>query len=183
MVADHPWKEGFPARVPAATFPLGKPHRTPLACVGKEEGNPLDWLLALHIYALALGTGFSAANLVNLRLAPVVDDPGRAALARLRLALGRIGDGIVALIWLTGVGLAARYLGTGAEGAAALPPAFHAKMLFVLALTLCHAGSRWLAGQVLRKGRRELMPWIFRCTLGTHISAVAAIALAVASFR
>ena len=143
----------------------------------------MDWLLALHIYALALGTGFSAANLVNLRLARASDEAGRAALARLRLALGRIGDGVVALIWLTGLALATRYIGAGGEGATALPPAFHAKMLFVLTLTLCHAGSRWAAGQVMRKGRKELMPWVFRCVLGTHLSAVAAIALAVAAFR
>ena len=143
----------------------------------------MDWLLALHIYALALGTGFSAANLVNLRLARTADDSGRAALARLRLTLGRIGDGVVTLIWLTGLALAARFTGGDGAAASALPAAFHAKMLFVLTLTLCHAGSRWAAGQVMRKGRKELMPWVFRCTLGTHISAVAAIALAVAAFR
>ena len=142
----------------------------------------MDWLLALHLYALALGTGFSFANLVNLRLARAEADAGRAALARLRLTLGRIGDGVVTLIWLTGLGLAARYVGADGAGAAALPAAFHAKMLFVLTLTLCHAGSRWAAGQVMRKGRKQLLPWVFRCTLGTHASAVAAIVLAVAAF-
>jgi len=143
----------------------------------------LDWLMALHIYALALGTGFSAANLVNLRLARLVDDPGRAALARLRLALGRIGDGVVALIWLTGLALAVRFTGGDGAAAGALPAAFHAKMLFVLTLTLCHAGTRWASAQVMRKGRKQLLPWVFRCTLGTHASAVAAIVLAVAAFR
>ena len=143
----------------------------------------MDWLVALHIYALALGTGFSAANLLNLRLARAADDPGRAALAQLRLTLGRIGDGVVSLIWLTGLALALRFTSGDGTAASALPPAFHAKMLFVLTLTLCHAGSRWAAGQVMRKGRKRFMPWVFRCTLGTHISAVAAIALAVASFR
>jgi len=142
----------------------------------------MDWLLALHLYALALGTGFSLANLVNLRLAGAEPDAGRAALARLRLMLGRIGDGVVTLIWLTGLALATRYVGTGGEGAAALPAAFHAKMIFVLTLTLCHAGTRWAAAQVMRKGRKALMPWVFRCTLGTHASAVAAIVLAVAAF-
>lgn len=142
----------------------------------------MDWLLALHLYALALGTGFSLANLMNLRLARTETAAGRAALARLRLMLGRIGDGVVTLIWLTGLALAARYAGSGGEGASALPVAFHAKMLFVLTLTLCHAGSRWAAGQVMRKGHKALMPWVFRCTLGTHLSAVAAIVLAVAAF-
>ena len=143
----------------------------------------MDWLMALHIYALALGTGFSAANLVNLRLSLAADDPGRAALARLRLMLGRIGDGVIALIWLSGLALALRFTGGDSTAASALPPAFHAKMLFVLTLTLCHAGSRWLGGRIMRTGRKELLPWLFRCTLGTHLSAVAAIALAIASFR
>ena len=142
----------------------------------------MDWLLALHLYALALGTGFSLANLMNLRLVREETDDGRAALARLRLRLGRIGDGVVTLIWLTGLGLAARYIGAGGEGAAALPASFHAKMLFVLSLTLCHVGARRAAAQVMGKGRKELLPWVFRCTLGTHVSAVAAILLAVAAF-
>ena len=143
----------------------------------------MDWLLALHLYALALGTGFSLANLANLHMARTESDAGRAALARLRLMLGRIGDGIVALIWLSGLSLATRYAGADGTGATALPAAFHVKMLFVLTLTLCHTGSRWAAGQVMRKGRKELLPWVFRCTLGTHVSAAAAIALAVAAFR
>ena len=142
----------------------------------------MDWLLALHLYVLALGTGFSLANLVNLRLAYAADDAGRTALARLRLMLGRIGDGVVTLIWLTGLALAVRFTGGDGAAASALPAAFHAKMLFVLTLTLCHAGSRWAAGQVMRKGRKQLLPWVFRCTLGTHASAIAAIVLAVAAF-
>jgi len=143
----------------------------------------MDWMLALHVIVLAMGTGMSFSNYVNMRLAAGMEDAaGQAALARLRLTLGRVGDGVVALLWLSGVALLLRYVGGDADAASALPVAFHAKMLLVVLLTVCHGVSRWAGLRIMRQGRTELVPVARACTLGVFLSAVGSIVLAVASF-
>jgi len=143
----------------------------------------MNWLMMVHLIALAMGTGMSLANYVNFRVAAQADDAGKAALARLRLALGRIGDVVIALIWLSGLALLWRFTGGQAAATGALPAAFHAKMLLVVTLTACHAASRWAGLRIMRRGQKELLPLARACTLGVHLSAVGAIILAVASFR
>jgi len=143
----------------------------------------MDWLMALHLTVLAMGTGMSFANWLNWRLAGGMgeDDAGRAALARLRLLTGRVGDVVIALIWISGLGLAWRM--TGGEVGGALPPAFHAKMLLVVLLTVFHGASRWAGLRIMRQGRTGLVPVARSATLGAFLSAVGSILLAVASFR
>jgi len=143
----------------------------------------MDWLIALHLLAIAMGTGMSFANLVNLRLARETGEEGRAALAVLRLRLGRIGDGVITLIWISGLALLWRYLAGETTLASSLTPAFHAKMLLVVILTSCHAASRWAGLQVMRHGRVQLLGVVHACTLGVFLSAAGSILLAVASFR
>ncbi len=142
----------------------------------------MNWLLALHLLALAIGTGMSLANLLNLRLSPRQAPDGAAALAMLRLTLGRVGDVVITLLWLSGLALLWRMMATGAQ-AGDLPPAFHAKMLLVVILTSCHAASRWAGLQALRHGRAQLLGVARACTLGVFLSSVGAILLAVATFR
>ncbi len=142
----------------------------------------MDWLLALHIIVLAMGTGMSLANWLSFRVAASEEKAGKAALARQRLMVGQVGDVVIALIWLSGLALTWRFTGADVAGTAALPTAFHAKMLLVVLLTVCHGVSRWAGLRIMRQGRAELIPLARSCTLGTHLSAVGSIVLAVASF-
>ncbi len=144
-----------------------------------------DWLVALHLTVLALGTGMSFANWLNWRLARNMadDEAGSSALARLRLLTGRVGDVVIALIWISGIALVMRFTGAEAANAGALPPAFHAKMLLVVLLTLFHGISRWAGLRVSRQGRTSLVPVASSAALGAALSAIGSIVLAVASFR
>ncbi len=141
----------------------------------------MNWMLALHLVVLAMGTGMSFSNLVNFALAARLPAEQARVLAELRSMMGRIGDGVIALIWLSGVALAARM--TGGEGMNAFPVSFHVKMLFVLLLTLSHVAARYSAS---RAAKGEGKQWLMRArlfTAGVFLSAVASILLAVAAFR
>jgi len=143
----------------------------------------MNWLLALHLVALAMGTGMSFSNFISFQVARAMDDSRKQALAAQRATLGRIGDLVIAAIWLTGLALTWRMLAGNTGAATAMPGAFHLKMLFVLTLTGCHATSRWAGVQIMRHGRKELLPLARNCTLGVFASAVLSIILALAAFH
>lgn len=132
-------------------------------------------LLILHLVAIATGTGMSFANLLNLKLAAAETGDRRAALAGLRRVLSRFGDGIIAIIWLTGVALW-WHAGTSLAGY------FLLKVLLVIVLTACHAGARLTAGTIARGGPASLSARLLPLAAGVWLSAVLAIACAVLAF-
>lgn len=136
-------------------------------------------LLALHLMLVALGTGMSFANLVNLRLADSETGDRFAVLGLLRRRLARVADVVIALLWVTGIALAWMLLAAGAE---IWSPWFALKLLFVVALTGCHALVRTTAARMARTGDRTLLSSLQVCVAGVFGSALAAIALAVAAF-
>jgi len=138
-----------------------------------------DPLLIFHLILIAMGTGMSFANLVNLRIAAGETGDRFAALALLRRQLARIADVVIALIWATGLGLA--YL-LASAGAQIWSGWFVAKLAFVALLTLCHGLVRMTAGRMARTGDRSLLPRLQATVAGVFGSALAAIALAVAAF-
>ncbi len=140
----------------------------------------MKWILALHFIAFAMGVGMSFSNFVNIVLARRLGGEKAAGLAALRGVLGRIGDVVIAMIWLTGILASAPYYNAG--GMAAFPVAFHIKLVFVLGLTLCHIGARLTAAKIARTGNKRLIGAVQACTLGVFLNALAAIALAVAAF-
>lgn len=133
-------------------------------------------LLSAHLLVIALGIGFSASNFINTRLA--LAQPGAAAtgLGLQRRTIARLGDGVITLIWLTGLALLRQ------RGMADLPPAFHLKMAFVVALTLFHGLGRWTGGRMARQGGAELLPRLSVVIGLGFASAVAALVCAVAAF-
>ncbi|HHN72885.1 MAG TPA: hypothetical protein ENK13_02235 [Thermopetrobacter sp.] len=141
----------------------------------------MNQMLALHIIAFAMGTGMSFSNLVNFALARRLPPEQARVLAALRGLMGRIGDAVIALIWLTGLALAARM--TGDAGMAAFPVSFHVKMLFVLLLTASHVGARLSALQAARGGGPRWVGLARLFTAGVFLSAVASILLALAAFH
>ncbi len=138
-----------------------------------------DVLLMLHLMLIALGTGMSFANIVNLRIASTEQGERFAALALLRRELARIADVVIALIWVTGIWLA--WLLTAA-GVDIWSSSFVAKLLFVVLLTLSHGLVRMTAGRMARAGDRSLLPRLQAAVAGVLGSALASIALAVAAF-
>ena len=132
-------------------------------------------LLIVHLMAMALGTGMSFANLVNLKLAAAETADRRAALAGLRRVLSRFGDGIIAIIWLTGLAL---WWLTGTD----LSGFFLVKILLVIILTGCHAAARLTAGTIARAGPASLSARLLPLTAAMWLSALLAIACAVLAF-
>jgi uncharacterized membrane protein len=132
--------------------------------------------VALHLMLIAMGTGMSFSNLVNVRLAMIKGGDLGKGLALQRRTIAQIADGVIALIWITGLLLL---------WLAPVTPSLwlYAKIAFVVLLTLCHGLARRTAGEMARSGNTALMPRLRNLIAGVWFSALAAIALAVIAFR
>jgi uncharacterized membrane protein len=137
-------------------------------------------LLIAHLMAIAIGTGMSFGNYVNLRRAGVETGERAAALAGLRRVIGRIGDVVITLIWITGLALLWSWI---AQGGPSPGGWFHAKLAFVVLLTVCHGLARHTSGQMARNGNAALLGRVELFVAGTWASALASILLAVLAFR
>jgi uncharacterized membrane protein len=133
-------------------------------------------ILALHLMAIALGAGFSTSNAINLHLARTSPSELGKGLALQRRMIARLGDGVIAVFWLTGLLLL--WLGAPAWNAWLV-----AKLVVVLLLTLLHALARRTAGEIARTGRADLLGRLQLMSTGVAVCALSAIALAVAAFR
>ncbi|MGH6875362.1 MAG: CopD family protein, partial [Aestuariivirgaceae bacterium] len=126
-----------------------------------------------------MGTGMSFSNLVNVRLS--FDEQGERfkALARQRRVIAQIGDGVIVLIWVTGIAL---MFAADAPRALAANGWFQAKFAFVVLLTLNHFMARRTAGVLARSGNAALLPKLQMFVGGVWLSAIVAICLAVLAF-
>jgi uncharacterized membrane protein len=134
-------------------------------------------LLILHLLVIALGIGFTASNFINARLAIGQSGDVAKGLGLHRATIARFGDGVIALIWITGALLL--WLRGGMAG---LPPAFHVKLLFVILLTVFHGLGRMTAGKMRREASMAALPRLGWFILGGWLSAVVALACAVVAF-
>jgi uncharacterized membrane protein len=136
-------------------------------------------LLIAHLILIAMGTGMSFSNLVNVRLSQGEQGERFKALGAQRRVIAQIGDGIIALIWLTGIALI-----FAADSRSALESNgwFQAKLAFVVLLTLNHFMARRTAGVMARSGNAALLPRLQMFIGGVWLSAVVAICLAVLAF-
>jgi uncharacterized membrane protein len=136
-------------------------------------------LLILHLMLIAIGTGMSFGNYVNLRIAATQTGERAAGLALLRQRIGRIGDVVITLIWLTGLAL------WGVRAVADAPQSgwFYLKLVFVLLLTVCHTMARRTAGRMVRTKDASLLGRIEIYVAGVWLSALASIVLAVIAFE
>ena len=136
-------------------------------------------LLIAHIMAIAVGTGMSFGNYVNLRLAAGETGERAAALAGLRRTIGRIGDIIIVLIWASGLALLWLWM---AQGSPAPGGWFYAKLGFVVVLTVCHGLARHASERMARTKNAALLGRIELFVAGVWLSALASIVLAVIAF-
>jgi uncharacterized membrane protein len=139
----------------------------------------MRFLIMAHLILIAMGTGMSFSNLVNVRLAMSTQGEGFKALALQRRVIARIGDGIIALIWLSGIALLLMRppSSLGSNGW------FQAKLAFVVLLTINHFLARRTAGEMARSGNATLLPRLQIFIGGVWLSAVVAICLAELAFR
>ena len=136
-----------------------------------------SFLVFLHLLVIALGIGLSTSNVINTRLALGNGADFAKGLALQRRTIARFGDGVIALIWITGLVLIWQ------RGTQGLPAAFHAKMLFVVLLTLFHGYGRMLGERMRRDGNMAALPKLSLVVSGVAASALVALLCAVIAFR
>lgn len=135
-------------------------------------------LLALHLMAVATGTGMSIANYVNIRIAAGEKGDRRASLVYLRRVLARFGDVVIAAVFATGIAL---YF--------AEPPRYEMNGWFVAlllssaALLICHAGARMTASKMMASNDDSLYPRMEMLVSGVWLSALSSILFAVLAFE
>ena len=133
-------------------------------------------LLVVHIMAIAMGTGMSFANFINTGLAAREEGERFKALGLQRKTLSQFGDGVIGLIWITGLAL---YWLHGSVGSGW----FHAKLAMVVALTVSHGMARHTGGELARTGNRALLSRLRLFAAGVWLSALLAITFAVMAFE
>jgi uncharacterized membrane protein len=137
-------------------------------------------LLIAHLMVIAIGTGMSFGNYINLRRARHESGERAAALAGLRRTIARIADVVIVLIWASGLALV---WASVALGGPALNAWFYAKLGLVIVLTVCHGLARLTAGQMARAKDASLFGRLELLVAGVWLSALASIVLAVIAFR
>lgn len=134
-------------------------------------------LVTVHLIVIALGIGLTASNFINTRLALANGIEFAKGLGLQRHTISRFGDGVIALIWMSGLLLLWM---RGTEG---LTTAFHVKMAFVVLLTLMHGLARATGGKMRGSGNLELLPRLSNVVFVGWLSAVAAVVCAVLAFK
>src|SRR5687768_3303682 len=124
-------------------------------------------LLMTHLVLIAMGTGMSFSNLVNVRLSFGQQGERFKALGLQRRVIAQIGDGVITLIWVTGIGL---MFTADAPGALAANGWFQAKFAFVVLLTLNHFMARRTAGMLARSGDTALLSRLQTFVAGVWLS-------------
>jgi hypothetical protein len=133
-------------------------------------------LLTLHLIVIAMGIGLTFSNLVNTTLSlgnPVEFQKG---LGLQRRTIGRIGDIVILLIWVTG-GLA-----LWLRGHQGLGTAFAFKIAFVILLTFAHIRARTLGERMRREGHLDHVRDQRNLMVAGWALALAALVCAVISF-
>lgn len=137
----------------------------------------LTFMLIMHFTFMGLGIGLSCANFVNTRLAAGQTGDIANGLALQRRTIASIGDTVITLIWLSG------FLLLQLRGWEGLNAWFHAKIGFVVLLTLSHFMARRTGAEMMRSGNSSLLPRLSLYIAGVWVSALAALALAVLAFN
>jgi uncharacterized membrane protein len=105
---------------------------------------------SLHLLGLVMGLGFGMANIAIMWRLPAAAAEAKPTLMQLQKFNGRVAFAGVILLWITGLWLFyAKYLGVNLGGV------FHAKLAFVVALTVLAAYAQWV---LLRAGQTGSPP-------------------------
>lgn len=133
-------------------------------------------VLTLHLIVIAMGIGMTFSNLVNASLSLANPAEFQKGLGLQRRMIGRIGDVVILLIWVTG-GLALWLRGHDVLGTA-----FAFKMAFVILLTLAHIRGRTLGERMRREAHLNHVGDQRNLMLAGWLLALAALVCAVLTF-
>lgn len=117
------------------------------------------------------------SNFWNTHLSTSNGDEFQKGLALQRRGIGRIGDGVISLIWITGL------LALWLRGMTGLGEAFFVKVAFVALLTFFHIRARSLGERMRRENHRNFVPLQGQFMLGGFFCALVAIVCAVLAFK
>ena len=137
----------------------------------------LTFMLIMHLAFMGLGIGMSCSNFVNTRLAAGQTGDIAKGLGLQRRTIASIGDSIIAAIWLSG------FLLLQLRGWEGLNTWFHAKMAFVVLLTVSHIMARRTGAEMMRSGNGAALWRLSLYVAGVWVSALIALALAVIAFN
>jgi hypothetical protein len=134
-------------------------------------------LLVLHFLGLAMGFSVGFSNIVMGTLIQKAPPAEKAVLGRFPLAMSRVGDIGLALLWVTGLTLTY----TKWSGIGSLPWQFHAKLTAVVLLTLS-IGFVHSQQAKLKRGDTSVMPRIEAAGKITMLLAILSVVFAVLTF-
>jgi uncharacterized membrane protein len=137
-----------------------------------------QFLLILHILAVAYGMGIGMSNFLNMQIAKTQTGDIAKGLAMHRIGMMRYTDIAIAGILLTGL-----LMVWAAGGVSAAPPWFHIKMAAVIVLVAAYGGMRMTVGQMMRTGNMALASRIAILSPILSLSAIVAVICAVLAFK
>jgi hypothetical protein len=133
-------------------------------------------LLILHLIVIAMGIGMTFSNLFNASLSLANPAEFQKGLGLQRRMIGRIGDSVILLIWVTG-GVALWLGGYGNLGTA-----FAFKIAFVILLTMAHIRGRTLGERMRREAHLDHVKDQRNLMMAGWLLALAALVCAVITF-
>jgi hypothetical protein len=136
-----------------------------------------QFLLIVHLLAIAYGMGIGLSNFLNMRIAKTQTGDIAKGLAMHRIGMMRYTDIAIATILVSGL-----LMVWAAGGVSATAPWFHVKMAAVLVLVLAYGGMRMTVGQMLRTGNMALASRIAVLSPILSLSAIVAVTCAVLAF-
>jgi hypothetical protein len=135
-------------------------------------------LLMLHFIGLAMGLAVGFANMTMAALISRAAPPEKAILGRFPLAMTRVGNIGLAILWVTGLTM----VFTRWDGFGTLPPMFHIKLTAVILLTIMVGYIHYLKMR-LRKGDATAITRIQTVGKVSFVLALIAIIVAVLTFN
>lgn len=137
-----------------------------------------QFLLVIHLIAVAYAMGIGMSNFLNMQVAKTQTGDIAKGLALHRVSMLRYTDIAIATIVLSGL-LMVWSLGT----VPATPPWFEVKMVAVAILVLAYGAMRYTIGQMLRTGNMALASRIAILSPVLSLAAIAAVTFAVLAFK
>jgi uncharacterized membrane protein len=137
-----------------------------------------QFLLIIHILAVAYAMGIGMSNFLNMRVAKSQTGDIAKGLALHRISMLRYTDIAIAAILVTGL-LMVWSMG----GVPAAPPWFHVKMAAVVILVLAYGAMRYTVGQMLRTGNMALASRLEILSPILSLAAIATVICAVLAFK
>ncbi len=136
-----------------------------------------QFLLIIHILAVAYAMGIGMSNFLNMRVAKTQTGDIAKGLALHRISMLRYTDIAIAAILVSGL-----LMVWAAGGVSAAPPWFHVKMAAVIVLVLAYGAMRMTVGQMMRTGNMALASRIAILSPVLSLAAVASVTCAVLAF-